>query len=115
MSPGSEDSTTMSAPAISCFSRSRSSASSMSSTTLRFPSAIAAQNNDPSGASSRPATNGGTRLDGEPPGGSILTTSAPRSARMRPVSSPRAVARSITRIPSSAPPVSSVPAMWFLL
>ena len=43
---------------------------------------------------------GGRRRLGEPDGGSAFTTSAPRSDRSRPHSSPRSTARSITRRPA---------------
>ena len=46
--------------------------------------------------------NGGTVRSGSPPFGSILTTSAPRSAKMRPVMAAGSPARSTTRTPDNS-------------
>ncbi len=55
---------------------------------------------------------GGTARSGSPPGGSTLTTSAPRSARIRPVIAAGSPATSTTRTPaSSASGTSSRPDM----
>src|SRR5215469_7633453 len=49
-----------------------------------------------------PSSRGGKRRAGSPPGGSILITSAPRSARIRPQENPRGPVRSRTRFASSS-------------
>src|SRR5439155_16271672 len=70
-----------------------------SSRSIAAPRLLALRNrnaSERSGAATLPA-NGGRIRPGSPPGGSTLTTSAPRSARMRPASAPRRSVRSTTR------------------
>ncbi len=94
--PGAKLSITKSAFRTIARSVSRPASLSRSSVMLRLLAFNAAQRRlilPPSTVS----TNGVHCRSGSPPGGSTLMTSAPRSARMRPVRNPRASVRSTTR------------------
>ena len=95
-SPGSKDSNTTSAPAMSAFARATPSAVPKSSTTLRLPRLYAQWCSDRSGCSTSPAKGASRRAD-EPPGGSTAITSAPICAQIAPARCPRSSVRSMTR------------------
>src|SRR5438309_1170764 len=96
--PGGKDSTTMRAVATSRVNRARPSDDARSQVTPRLFTFAASHGMERSLFSTSP-TNGGCTRSASPPGGSTFTTSAPRSARMRPHTAPLRSARSRTRQP----------------
>src|SRR6267143_4075381 len=96
--PGGKDSTTMRAVAARRAKSARPSDDARSQVTPRLFTFAAIHGMERS-LFSRATTNGGCSRSGSPPGGSTLTTSAPRSARMRPHTAPLRSARSRTRQP----------------
>src|SRR5512132_3834583 len=103
---GSTTSRGCSTTSATCSSASRVAASSGATTTLLL-FALSAIHMSPRSASARSPMNGGTRRTGSPAGGSAFTTSAPRSARVRPQCATAAAPQmslptsSTTRRPSS--------------
>src|SRR2546421_4338466 len=112
--PGANDSTTIRAVAARRANSARPSADFRSQVTPRLFTFAASHGMERALFSTSP-TNGGCSRSASPPGGSIFTTSAPRSARIRPHTAPERSARSRTRQPPRsegscvAPVLAAVP------
>src|SRR5256886_4830130 len=109
--PGANDSTTIRAVAARRANSARPAADVRSQVTPRLFTFAASHGMERALFSTSP-TNGGCMRSGSPPGGSTFTTSAPRSARMRPHTAPLWSARSRTR---QCPPRSEGSCVAFVL
>src|SRR6267143_3121870 len=96
--PGANDSTTMRVGSARRAKSALPSADSRSHVTPRLFTFAASQGMERSPLL-KSSMNGGCARSASPPGGSTFTTSAPRSARMRPHTAPERSARSRTRQP----------------
>src|SRR6267378_5846536 len=120
--PGANDSTTMRVDAARRAKSALPSADSRSHVTPRLFTFAASQGMERSPLL-KSSMNGGCARSASPPGGSTFTTSAPRSARMRPHTAPERSARSKTRQPprsefakpSSASPTGTPACVAFVL